>query len=112
MVDPDKILARIRDHGANVMLDGSKLVIVNRNKLPAGALDFIKANAKAVADALDHEAGFEERAAIIDHDGAVPQPLADQLARLLTASRPRDVDLADWNWFMGKAALIVDRRAA
>lgn len=112
MVDAGTLLARIRDHGANVTLDGSKLVIINRGKLPAGALNLIRANAKVIAGALDDEARFEERAAIIEHDGGVPQPVADQLARLLVASPPRDVAPADWTWFVSKAAEVVDRRAA
>lgn len=114
MAEPGKILAKVRGHGANIMLDGQKLVIVNREKLPAGALDFIKLHARQIAAFLESEADFEERAAIIEFDGGLPRQAAEDLAGILLARPPNDCDPADWNWFVGKAADIIDarRRAA
>src|SRR5690606_18050598 len=71
MADPAALMARIRAHGANVA-EGDKLKLVNANRLPAGALDYIKANGRDLAGWLEREAQeaqFEERAAIIEFDG-------------------------------------------
>lgn len=112
MADAGEIVTRIRSAGANVILDGSKLQLVNAKKLPAGSLDFIKKHGKQIAAFLEKEGGLEERSAIIEHDGGIRQPLADDLARLLLADPPRDVNAADWTWFVGKASEIIDRRTA
>jgi hypothetical protein len=112
MADAGEIVARIRQAGANIVLDGGKLQLVNAKKLPAGSLDFIKKHGKQIADFLEKEGDFEERSAIIEHDGGVRRPLADDLARLLLASPPNDVNQADWTWFVGKASEVIDRRAA
>jgi hypothetical protein len=69
MASPAKIVERIRAHGANVYLDGNKLRIVNRAKLPDAAMAHIRRHARAIADWLDDKAGYEERATIIEHDG-------------------------------------------
>ncbi|PSJ64486.1 hypothetical protein [Kumtagia ephedrae] len=112
MADAAEIISRIRDRGANVAIDAGKLTIVDSHKLPAGSIAFIRANARAIADYLDREAAFEERAAILEYDGGLPRPMAEDFARLLLASAPRGVTPADWTWFCGKAAEIVERRAA
>jgi hypothetical protein len=112
MADTAKLVERIRASGANIILDAGKLRVVNSKKLPLGALDFIKKYGKELADFLEKEGDFEERSAIIEHDGGVPRVSADDLARLLLASPPKDVNLADWTWFVSKAAEIIDRRAA
>jgi len=112
MADPVKIMARVRARGANVILDGGRLKIIHGKKLPAEALQFIKDNAAAVADCLEREAEFEERAAIIEHDGGLPRPAAEDLASILLASPPKEISPADWTWFVGKAAAIADQRRA
>lgn len=116
MADAGQIIERIRSHGANVLLDGDRLEIVNRAKLPAGAADFIRQNAKAIAAHLGRESEFEERAAIIEYEGGLTRAVAEYLARLLQSNPPAEVSEADWSWFVGQAAKIVDasvpRRAA
>lgn len=112
MADVAKIIDRIRANGANVIIDAGKLRIVNSKKLPAGSLDFIKRHGKEIARFVEDEGEVEERSAIMEHEGGVPRAYADQLARLLHANPPSDVAPADWTWFVGKAAQIVDRRAA
>ena len=117
MPDVAKILGRIRSHGANVLLDGRKLQIVNRAKLPAGALDYIKAHGREIADFLDREAEVEERAAVIEFDGGVPRKWAEQFADLLINQKPAGVDELDWSWFITRCGQILDeappvRRAA
>lgn len=110
MADPAKIVAKIRSHGANIMLDGQKLVIVNREKLPPEAFGFISQHAKALAEFLSAEGEFEERAAIIEFGAGVSRLLAEDLASILLASPPKDCNPADWTWFVGKAAAIVDQQ--
>lgn len=116
MADPAKIMARIRAHGANIMIDGGKLEIINRTKLPDGALDYIKQNARAIASFLDQEGEFEERAAIIEFDGGAPRDWAEKFANILIKSRPSGVSDLDWSWFVTRCGRIIDeapeRRAA
>ncbi|GAC1572973.1 MAG: hypothetical protein NVS3B5_02190 [Sphingomicrobium sp.] len=108
MPDPAAILNRIRTFGANVMSDNGNLIIVNREKLPKVAIDFIKQNGREIASFLDREAEFEERAAIIQYDGGLNRSVAEYLTRLLMASPPEGSE-SDWTWFVGQAALIIDR---
>lgn len=112
MADVGELVLRIRAVGANVFIDGGTLQIVNAGKLPHGALDFIKRHGKQLADFIEKEGDFEERSAIIEHDGGMPRSAADELARLLLAHPPGDISPADWTWFVGKAFEVVDRRAA
>jgi len=112
MADAAKIIERIRANGANVEIDGGKLRIVNRNKLPPGAGDFIRANAKAIAAFLDQEHEFEERAAIIEFDGHAPREWAEQFAKTLIANKPSGVDEIDWSWFITRCGQIIDEAPA
>jgi len=111
-----KIIERIRANGANVMCDGGKLVIVNRTKLPDGAIDFIRAQARDIALFLEREAETEERAAIIEYDGGLTRAVAEYLTKLLMSSPPHGSNPSDWSWFVGEAAKAIDnanlRRAA
>lgn len=108
MADVGVILQRIRARGANVMIDGGRLIVINREKLPDGALDFIRQNGRAIAAFVEREGNVEERAAIIEHDGGMPRQDADRLARLLFANCPPDTNAADWTWFVNKALEIMD----
>jgi hypothetical protein len=116
MADAGKIVDRIRACGANVMIDGGKLSIVNRAKLPDGSLDYIRQHGKEIAAFLEDEAAFEERAAIIQYDGGLNRAVAEYLTRLLQSSPPDGASAADWSWFVGEAAKKIDgaplRRAA
>ncbi len=114
MVDVPTILQRIRARGANVMIDGGKLIVINKAKLPDGALDFIRQHGRAIAQFIEKEGEFEERAAIIEFDGGFSRKEADDIARLLLSSPPKDCNPADWTWFVGKASEIIDagRRVA
>lgn len=112
MADVAKIIERIRAHGANVLLDGRKLQIVNRAKLPAGALDYIKAHSRDIADFLDREAEVEERAAIIQFDGGAPRAWAEQFADLLINQRPPGIDELEWSWFITRCGHIIDEAPA
>ncbi len=112
MPDPAKIMARVRALGANVMIDGGKLKIVNGKKLPGDALAFIKSHAGEIAAFLDREGEFEERAAIIEFDGGAPREMAEQFARVcIEASKGRWPE-PDRAWFIGRCAQIIDEAVA
>lgn len=108
MADARAIIARLRSFGANIISDNGKLIVVNRDKLPAGAVDFIKQHGGEIAAFLDREAEFEERAAIMEYDGGLTRSVAEYVTRLLMASPPEGAE-SDWSWFVGKAAQIIDR---
>lgn len=116
MANASKIIERIRANGANVMLDQGKLVIVNRAKLPAEALEYVRSHAREIAGFLNVEAEFEERAAIIEYDGGLTRAVSEYLTKLLMSSPPSGTSDADWSWFVGQAAKVIDdaplRRAA
>jgi len=108
MATVSDLIARIRKHGANVVLDAGKLRVVNSRKLPEGALDYIKAHGRAIVEFLDEEAAVEERAAIIEFDGGAPRKWAEQFAALLIKDRPAGVSDLDWSWFITRAGQIID----
>ena len=108
MADAAEIMKRIRAHGANVMIDGGKLIVANKGKLPSAALDFIRQNGKAIATFIEHEGNFDERAAIIEYDGGMTRQDAERLSRLLFANCPDGTAAADWTWFVYKAMQIMD----
>lgn len=108
MPDPAKIIERIRSFGANILLDGRKLEIINAAKLPEGAAAYVRQNAKIIADFLDREAEFEERTAIIEFDGGSPREWAEQFAKFCISHRPEGVSELDWSWFITSAGKIID----
>lgn len=108
MADPAKIVERVRAHGANIYLDGDKLRIPNRAKLPDGAMAHIRQHGRAIAAWLDEEAEYEERAAIMEHDGGLTRPVAEYLAKLLLARPPTDTDPDTWARFVEHATVAVD----
>ena len=108
MADAGAILKRIRAHGANVDLDGGRLIVINREKLPAGAIDFIRLHGREIAALLEREGEVAERAAIIEFDGGFSRHDADRLAKLLFANCPQGTTAADWTWFVNKALEIMD----
>jgi hypothetical protein len=109
MADPAKILERVRAYGANICLDGADLQIVNLAKLPDGASNHISQHREAIAAWLSDEGDFEERAAIMEHDGGLPRREAEDLARLLQAHPPVGTDPGTWAWFVEQATEIIDR---
>lgn len=112
MPDAAKILDRVRSHGANVMLDGSHLEIINPRKLPEGAAAYIRQNAKAIAAFLDRESEFEERASIMEFDGGLTRSSAEYITKILLASPPDGANLADWQWFVMQSAKIAEEGLA
>lgn len=108
MADAAKILSRIRSLGGNVMLDGSQLIIVNREKLPPAALDYLREHGREIASFLDHEAQAEERAAIMEFDGGLTRASAEYLTRFLMGSPPDGTSPVEWQWFVNEAAKLID----
>lgn len=113
------LLTRVRLRGANITLGPDGLRIINRDKLSAEAVAFIRKHRAAIVEHLrqeDAEAEFEERAGILEFDGGMCRADAEAYARLLLAQPPSDVSPADWSWFVGLAAPIMaggqSRRAA
>jgi hypothetical protein len=109
MADARAVIERIRSFGANVLVGGSKLTVINKQKLPPGALRFITENGRDIAAFLEREAECDERAAIIQYDGGLNRPVAEYLARLLMSSPPDGVNRTDWSWFVEQAMQIIDR---
>jgi len=104
------LVDRVRSFGANIVLDGNSLRIVNRQKLPASAVAFITKHGKAVAEYLlsDENIEFEERAAIVEFDGCTPREWAEQFARYLTKTKPATVSEIDWSWFLTTCGRMID----
>ena len=112
MASAAEIVARVRAKGANVVLDRNVLRLVNGKRLSADARNFVAQHGTEIAAFLDAEGQFEERAAIMEHDGGLPRFAAEGLARVLLANVPDGVDAADWSFFVSKAIVIMDGSAA
>jgi hypothetical protein len=109
MANPRAAIDRIRECGGNVLIDAGRLRIINREKLPAAALEYVKSNAKELGEYLDREAAFDERAAIMEYDGGLRRVDAGFLTKLLMSSPPEGADRSEWSWFVGQASQIVER---
>ena len=109
MADVARIIERVKACGANIMVDGSKLTIVNRARLPPGAAEFIREHGREIAAFLEREAEFDERAAIMEYDGGLRRADAEFITKLLMSSPPEGTDRSDWSWFVGQASQIVER---
>ena len=109
MAEASQIMDRIRSHGANILLDAGRLKLINKDKLPEGAMDFIRANAKAIADFLDQEGELEERAAIVEHEAKAPREVAESFARLCIGEMTKDWSEIDRSWAIGLCAKIIDQ---
>ncbi|WP_158876976.1 hypothetical protein [Antarcticirhabdus aurantiaca] len=103
------LVARVRERGANVVLENGNLRIVNSRKLPAGGADFIAKHHEAIVRFLEDEnAEFDERAGIIQFDGKAPREWAEQFADILIRHRLRGVSDLDWSWFITRCGQIID----
>jgi hypothetical protein len=104
------LVHRIQSFGANVILDGNALRIVNKQKLPATASAYIAKHGKEIAEYLrsDEYADFEERAAIIEFDGGAPREWAERFARYLGQAKPAGVSELDWSWFLTVCGRMID----
>lgn len=112
MPDPAKIIERVRSNGANVMLDGGKLKLVNAKKLSPELIAFVTKHAVDIAASLDKEAEFDERAAIMEHEGGLTRQAAEYMSRMLISSPPAGANAADWTWWCDQASRIVEGHLA
>lgn len=109
VTNPASIIARIRSHGANLVLEAGKLRIINASKLPVAASGVIQANRAALASHLQNEAeAVEERASIIEFEGKTPRQWAEAFAEILIRSRPSGITDLDWGWFIARCGQILD----
>ena len=63
-------------------------------------------------DAVDVQSEFEQRAAIIEFDGGIPQEWAEGLARLCTMPQPSNVPDRRWRQAVDAAGRFADKWAA
>lgn len=119
MTEAERVLARAREMGANIVWDGigRRIYIANSVKLPTKGMLLIKEHAVEISRILRREAGEDidhvdqqlvERAAIIEFDGRAPREWAEQFAALLIARRPVDVSDDDWRTFIDTCSAIID----
>lgn len=110
MAEAGIILDRIRSFGANVVLEGEQLRLVNSRKLPPDARNYLAMHRDAIAAVLrqDQQDAFEERAAIIEFDGGAPREWAEQFAKYLFQTKPKGVNEIDWAWFIDTCGRMID----
>lgn len=108
MASVEAILARIRTHGANVILDDGKIRVVNGRGLPDGAVSYITTHSREIAAFLEKEAEFEERAAMMEFDGGLTRASAEYITRFLMGSPPEGTSPVEWQWFVNEAAKLID----
>lgn len=76
MLDPRKIISRVRALGGNLQIGAEGIEVVNSDKLPPEAEAIIRANSAAVAQALREEAaGHSEPAAPAHSEPDEPPPV-------------------------------------
>lgn len=108
MADVEKLIGRIRANGANVAFEGGRLRIVNGDKLPHDAIDYIKAHGRQIADWLEREHDFEERAAMVEYGAGVPRDIAERFARECVDLARTSLSELDRSWLLNRAGLFVD----
>lgn len=99
MADVATILAKVRALGADVVLDGGRIKIVNPLNLSEVQRQWLKENGEMIEPHL-HDAGASST------DDGTPKPWTEFL-RLLYRARPAGVDQCDWSWFVSKADQVV-----
>jgi hypothetical protein len=109
MTRPGKIVEQIRTLGANILIDGSRLTIINRDKVPANMLVVIRENGREIALFLESEAAFDERCAIIQYDGCLNRSISEYLTKMLMSNPPDGTNHSDWSWFVGQAAQMIEK---
>jgi hypothetical protein len=109
VASPEAILARIRAHGANVILDEGKLRFINGKKLPPDAAAFIGQHRDALIAHLQDEADeIDERSAIIEYDGNTPRAAAERFAREIAVAKGCKTGAA-LQTYLDACGLILDR---
>lgn len=99
MADVAAILGKVRALGADVVLDGGRMKIVNPLNLSEEQRAWLKENGALIEPHL-HDAGAPT------FDDGAPKPWTEFL-RLLYRARPEGVDQCDWSWFVTKADQVV-----
>lgn len=110
MSDAVAILDRLRAAGANVVLDGRQMRLINGSRLSSESRSYLAKHREEIAALLRAEQNdeFEERAAIIEFDGHAPREWAEQFARILVQHRPAGIREVDWTWFVSACGRVID----
>lgn len=113
-----ELIERIRAKGANIVLGEDGLRIINRDRLPDEAIDYIRKHRDALVEHLRSvavtaggDATDSYRPIQVNRPPASAMG-ADDLSRLLYENTPEGVDAADWTWFVGYASKIFDDKLA
>lgn len=100
MADVATILSKVRALGADIVLDGGHMKIVNPLNLSDEQRTWLTGNCASIENHLrtvEADQAFD--------DGS-PKPWAEFL-RFLYGARPDGVDQCDWSWFVSKADHVV-----
>lgn len=104
------VLAMARRHGVEVEIHGNQLRLHAASEPPSDVLTALREHKAEIVATLS-EPLDEERAGIIQHDGAAPLAWADGLARLDPNSPPGDVPPQRWVTFCNDAGRFLDEWA-
>lgn len=110
MAHAREIVARVREHGANIVMEHGEMRIVNGRKLPVAAIQYIRQHKDILRDYLDEDrkAAIDERAALIEIEAGAPREWAETYARLLYRTRPRICGEENWAEFLNLCARMLD----
>lgn len=124
-MSPAALLAAVRAAGGNLALDGDRLRVTAPAPLPDPLVEALRASKSellallrgAVANdarpagaepVVPVEADPDERAAIVEHDGKVPEPWASGFARLAAMRPPSGIARARWLRMLDDAGAFLD----
>ena len=106
--DPRAYLENQKREGAAAKVAKAAKVDGEREQTFATFAEVPAENHSAAPPANPWTEAHEERAAIIEHDGGVPQAWAEALARLDPAEPPAGVPLEDWKRVIDAGCRLVD----
>lgn len=104
MASAAQMVARIRANGSNVELNGDKLRVVNKEKLPAGAMDYIRNHSMKIAEFIATEADEKERLAIMQEEAGLSPRQAEFLIRMQMVERHPAFSPEDWQLMLDHCA--------
>lgn len=108
------LLAEIAEAGGRIEVSGDRLRLRAPKPLPAELIARVREAKAAVLAEIAGQASpswgeaEEERAAIVEHDGAIPREWAEGFARLDPDRSPADVPPRRWRRFVDDVGLFLD----
>lgn len=109
-----EMLSRCREAGLSLMVEGDALHVNYKREPPADLIDELRQHKFEIMVALSASEGSpwgnaeEERAAILEHDGAIPRTWAEGFARLHPDRPPRDAPRDRWRQFVDDCGRFLD----